>query len=337
MHLESWRAAGNCQIVGICDTDLSRARLLARDSHTNCQVFDDYARMVDTVRPDVLDVCTPPFSHYDILRYAISSKLASMVEKPLCTTAAQADELLDISESVNVPIFPVHNYSVVPSLIRAKALISKGEIGEVVSISVSHLVPMIDRYLSAGHWAVQYPLGVIEDILPHIIMYVLDLSPQRVQSVEARATASPHAQVKYDGIYGTMRLGGITGIFSLFMNCPAGKTYIIVSGSEGSILIDAESQVVSVANKPISSDSILNRGWRSWSSLFSSFGQTSSLTMGVISGRVKPESFGHRLLAKRVLENLGKGRAYPISLVKARDVVWALNQVEKQVLDKNGQ
>ena len=67
-HLEGWRDAPGAEVVGWCDQDPARAQALASEFGIT-RTFADAAAMLDAVRPDLVDIVTPPPSHAALWRW----------------------------------------------------------------------------------------------------------------------------------------------------------------------------------------------------------------------------------------------------------------------------
>ena len=60
-----------------------------------------------------------------------------MCEKPLATTLAAADEMIEACANAGVRLFVFHNYLYFPETRLARKLISEGEIGEVLATDIT--------------------------------------------------------------------------------------------------------------------------------------------------------------------------------------------------------
>jgi predicted dehydrogenase len=69
----------------------------------------DLYRVVDSDDCDIVDVCTPPYLHYD----QICAKLPSahvIVEKPICGSLAEIDLLNEVIKDTGKEVFPIFQY-----------------------------------------------------------------------------------------------------------------------------------------------------------------------------------------------------------------------------------
>ena len=91
-HIPAVRAARGTELVAVFDLDPSAARA------TGAEVAASLADLIDRV--DVVAVCTPPESHADIAVAALAAGRGVFVEKPLATTLADADRIVEAADGL---------------------------------------------------------------------------------------------------------------------------------------------------------------------------------------------------------------------------------------------
>ena len=72
---------------------------------------------------DIIDICTPNIYHYETLKKAIAAGKHVYCEKPLCVTAAQAEEIAELAERAGIKGQIVFNNRFMTSPMRAKQII----------------------------------------------------------------------------------------------------------------------------------------------------------------------------------------------------------------------
>lgn len=88
---------------------------------------------------DVIDICTPNVYHYKTLLAAIAAGKHIYCEKPLCTTAAEAEEVAAAAEARGITAQVVFNNRYLPALMRAHELCREGRLGRILSFSCEYL------------------------------------------------------------------------------------------------------------------------------------------------------------------------------------------------------
>ena len=94
-HVEAVRRLGFAEVVAICDRP--RPEQIAEKLGVE-HWYADYREMLDRERLDVVHICTPNVSHFEIARYAMERGVSVLCEKPLAFTLEEAEELVRLAE-----------------------------------------------------------------------------------------------------------------------------------------------------------------------------------------------------------------------------------------------
>ena len=129
-HGDAWSRIKQVEIAAICDTDLEKAKVYAKNFGIR-GVYSDLVEMLDTENPDFLDIVTPPATHHAIIRSAVSKGIHIICQKPLAETY---EEAIEIRETINAGVrFMVHeNWRFQPWYRELKSLILAGKIGKKI-------------------------------------------------------------------------------------------------------------------------------------------------------------------------------------------------------------
>src|SRR5215469_6199404 len=95
-HAAQIQRIKDCEIVGVCDSE----PLMARQFYQRFPVsryFSDLQELLSTVRPDVVHVCTPPQSHFNITKLCLEAGCHVYVEKPFALSEMDAAELIALA------------------------------------------------------------------------------------------------------------------------------------------------------------------------------------------------------------------------------------------------
>jgi predicted dehydrogenase len=90
-HINFSKAYKGAQIVGIADSDLSRAQECAK-KYGITGVYGSVTELLQEAKLDVVHVVTPPRTHYDVVREVLEAKCHVLVEKPLALTWEEAKD-----------------------------------------------------------------------------------------------------------------------------------------------------------------------------------------------------------------------------------------------------
>ncbi|HTJ46836.1 MAG TPA: Gfo/Idh/MocA family oxidoreductase [Kofleriaceae bacterium] len=119
-------------IVAVADICEARRRLAerlipgVRTYATVTQLLDAEAKHLDFV-----DIATPPSDHASIAHAAFDRGLHVFCEKPIATSAKDAQAMLDHAVAARRVFFPSHNYKHAPVIKAVRDLLDRDAIGEV--------------------------------------------------------------------------------------------------------------------------------------------------------------------------------------------------------------
>lgn len=135
IHVETIRRLGNVEVVAAAD--MSGGEAVAERMNIPA-LFDDYKAMIDTMQLDVVHICTPNNTHFEIAMYALEQGVHVLCEKPMTTTIAQAEELArKVEDTGRVFGLNFHN-RFYPMTHHMRNIIRDGELGDIFSVTGSY-------------------------------------------------------------------------------------------------------------------------------------------------------------------------------------------------------
>jgi predicted dehydrogenase len=132
-HLDAWRRIEGVEIAALCSLDAPGASAAAAN-HGIAHVYGDVEAMLDEIRPDFIDIVTPPQSHAAITRAAISRGVAILCQKPLAPTYSEAEAMVAEAEEAGVPFMVHDNFRFQPWHREIRRLLDSGSLGTLESI-----------------------------------------------------------------------------------------------------------------------------------------------------------------------------------------------------------
>lgn len=99
------------------------------------RVYSSEDDMINDPEIDVIDITSPNNAHYETIKKAIAAGKHILCEKPLCTTAAEADEVAQLAKNAGITAQIVFNTRFLSPIMRAKELIEEGRLGRIVSFN----------------------------------------------------------------------------------------------------------------------------------------------------------------------------------------------------------
>jgi Predicted dehydrogenases and related proteins len=136
LHMDGYsRCTDIAEIVAVCDKDLSRVEKLAkRYGLQSYMAYDDYAKAIEEVDCDLVDICMPNFLHHDVAMAAFKKGRNVISEKPLATTVEDADEMVKAAANAGRKLYYAEDWLFAPALNKALEIIEEGAIGKPLYI-----------------------------------------------------------------------------------------------------------------------------------------------------------------------------------------------------------
>jgi predicted dehydrogenase len=129
-----WNDLPGVQLVAVADDD--KVGLAATAKKLNVEkAFADYRQMFDEVKPQVVSIA-PRWvdAHRDIVVAAAERGIHIYLEKPLCSTLAEADEMVAACERTHTKLVVAHTTHFSPRVPVVKEMIAAGRIGRVLEL-----------------------------------------------------------------------------------------------------------------------------------------------------------------------------------------------------------
>lgn len=137
-------------LISLGETDIvllrSHKATLPDDELAGFLVETDINEAIKKHQPDAVIVSNPTALHLDVAIPAAQAGCSILLEKPISNSLERMDELKSVVEKYNAKVLVAFQFRFHPSLIKAKELISNGEIGRIISANVH-----FGEYLPAWH------------------------------------------------------------------------------------------------------------------------------------------------------------------------------------------
>jgi len=196
-HVGAIHRIPDCEIVSLCDRELLMARQLGeRFGVSKC--FSDLGEMLETTKPDVIHITTPPKSHYSLARQCLEVGTHVYLEKPFTTTADQAESLVQLAEDRGLKITVGHNYQFTLEMMEMRRLVSAGYLGgRPIHLESYWSYDLGDSSYagaflgSRAHWLRELPGRLFHNIISHGIAKLAEFLDDDVPLIVATSHRSP--------------------------------------------------------------------------------------------------------------------------------------------------
>ncbi len=151
-HIDNLRALPGAEVTAIADVDPCSRDAGATAAGDGAIVFADHRELLDSGRCDAVVVATPNHTHVDIAADVLATDLHVLIEKPLCTTVADCEHVVDLAANrpEGILTWVGLEYRFMPPAAELLRLVQLGAVGRPRMVSMrEHRFPFLDK---VAHW-----------------------------------------------------------------------------------------------------------------------------------------------------------------------------------------
>ena len=238
-HLRTWRTLG---LSPVAIADAKPDVLAAAAEEYGAQPWDDGFALIASGTVDLVSICTPPAFHAALAIAALEAGVGVFCEKPLATSVADAERVVDAAERTGTLIAVGFCHRFQPQIEQLRALITDGELGVIREFRnrfAGHL-PNVERTWFANPQVAGG--GVLVDTSVHsvdLFRYLIG-DPVLVQAVTSTVESplGPALEVEDTGIIILRTAEGALGVIESSWRTPVGEWTLSVHGTGGSAVVD---------------------------------------------------------------------------------------------------
>lgn len=235
-HIPDLIGAG-AEVTAFAGRTLSSAEVAARQVGSG-HVTDRWQDLLERDDVDAVVICTPNTLHAPMAIAAATAGRHVLVEKPLCTTVADADAIVAAAEQSGVVLMTAHNVRFAPPFAAMREAIAEGRIGAVRSAraSLGHAGPQ--AWAPDATWfrdPASAGGGALTDLGVHLVDTLRWVLDDEFVEVTATMDASP---IDHDAHVTFRTEGGAVGALHASWHSPTGDQGMVVHGDLGSLALD---------------------------------------------------------------------------------------------------
>jgi predicted dehydrogenase len=170
--LRNFRSLPNCHVKAMCDVSQKRLAHL-QSLYSDIEGHTDFKHLLNGIDLDAVVVAAPVNHHYPLAKAALLANKHVLIEKPMASSSAECEELIDIAEERGLVLMVGHTFLYSSAIRKIADIIQAGDIGDIRYIN--------SRRLNLGLF--QKDINVAWDLAPHdisIILHILGESPTTV-------------------------------------------------------------------------------------------------------------------------------------------------------------
>jgi len=259
--LQIQRISG-AQIVGVCDAEPLMAKQMAERFRVE-KHFADARDMLDSVKPDVVHITTPPQSHFALGRMCLESGSHVYMEKPFTVYASEAEELIKLAELKGLKIIAGHNAQFTHAMVRMRQLVKSGYLGgKPIHMESHYCYDFSDTGFAKAllgdrdHWVRRLPGSLLQNIISHGVSKIAEFMSGDNPTVLACGFTSPFLKaIGEAGIVDEVRViirdeNATTAYFTFSSQIGPAPHQFRLYGRKNSLMVDDDNQVlIKIKNK----------------------------------------------------------------------------------------
>jgi D-apiose dehydrogenase len=170
---EAWSRIPEVQLLAVVNRTEDRAReIAAKFGLPRAAALANLPALLDELRPDFIDVITPPESHLELVRLAAARSIAVICQKPLAPTWTEAVAVVAAARSAGIRFLVHENWRWQPWYREIRRQLDAGALGRLHSIAVRMRMGdgwQPDAYLARQPFFRTYPRLLIHETGVHFL------------------------------------------------------------------------------------------------------------------------------------------------------------------------
>tara|TARA_Y100000022_G_scaffold135721_1_gene117846 strand:+ start:837 stop:1781 length:945 start_codon:yes stop_codon:yes gene_type:complete len=95
VHIPAYQKSEKFKITGIFDNGSGKAKLLKKKYSLNCKIYKNVEKMISSTENNLIDICSPTFTHSKYLKKVYEAKKDVICEKPMGLNFSQINGLAE--------------------------------------------------------------------------------------------------------------------------------------------------------------------------------------------------------------------------------------------------
>jgi predicted dehydrogenase len=242
----------DARLVACAEPDsATRERFVA--AFTPPKMYASVAELLADPEVEVVDICTPPATHPELIRQAARAGKHVLTEKPLAVDLADARDAIEVAERAGVTVAVMQNYRFRPEYIEARAQLTGGRLGRPFFVSFEGLY----HWNGGANYRRQAERMLIIEQTYHyidLLRFILDDDVERVYAVAGR----PETSVTAGETWAALTLHFSRGAVGTIVN--SGECYGFPANWGGSAVVQCTAGTLEINRRQLYSLSIYAAG-----------------------------------------------------------------------------
>jgi predicted dehydrogenase len=242
VHAEAIQLIPGARLVAVCGRDATKVAEFA--AHYGAIAYHDYAAFLAHPDLQVVNICTPSGLHAEQGIAAARAGKHILVEKPIETTLAKADALIEACDKAGVKLGVIFQSRFLPAVKRIKQALEENRLGKLmVCDAVVKWYRAPEYYADSWHGTLALDGGgaLINQAIHTVDLLRWFAGPVDEAFAFKQALRYPHIEAE-DTLVGSLRFAsGALGLVQATTSVKPGfKRRVELSGERGTIILDGD-------------------------------------------------------------------------------------------------
>ena len=201
-HIENINALDGAVVTAISDTNEHSRRSGAEMASGDVAVFETHQELLASGLCDAVVIATPNFTHIDVLPDALAADVHVMIEKPLCTTVADCERVLDLAAQRpdHLITWMAMEYRYMPAAAELISRVHGGAVGTPRMVAIrEHRFPFLHKVDNWNRFSENTGGTLVEKTCHFFDLMNLILQERPTRVMASGAQDVNHLDESYDG------------------------------------------------------------------------------------------------------------------------------------------
>lgn len=179
----------SCTIKAVSDSRSSRLQQLAKNFPSIIGVLNS-EEIISDPEIDAVVIATPVFSHFALAKNALEAGKHVLIEKPMTSSVAEAEQLIDLALQKNLSLMVDHTFLYTGAVEKIKELVDDNKLGQLKYLDSTRI--------NLGLF--QPDINVLWDLAPHdlsILSYIIKEKPYSINATGVTHTRNGIENIAY--------------------------------------------------------------------------------------------------------------------------------------------
>ncbi|MFI5194536.1 MAG: Gfo/Idh/MocA family protein [Chitinophagales bacterium] len=178
-------ANADCTVKSVADGRPERLSLLSKN-FPSIQTVRDGEALINSIEIDAIVIATPVYTHFGLAKRALQQGKHVLIEKPMTSSVAEADELIELATQKGLVLMADHTFLYTGAVQKMKEIIQTEVIG----------TPLYFDSARINLGLFQPDINVLWDLAPHDISILTYLITEEPESINATGISHTRNQVE---------------------------------------------------------------------------------------------------------------------------------------------